>query len=107
MWHGSDVLREEELELLIGELAQLRTEHIVDANVVRIATTVRWLLVTDFMADITDNVAAVVDSRKIGYGQRRVGVEMIRFYEALKQIPTHLGRLIGAQRQIVEGMWLQ
>ena len=29
-----DVLREEELELLVGELAQLRTEHIVYSNVI-------------------------------------------------------------------------
>jgi hypothetical protein len=33
-----DVLREEELELLVGELAQLGTEHIVDADVVCIAS---------------------------------------------------------------------
>lgn len=39
------------------------------------------------------------DSRKIGDGQRGVGVEVVRFYEALKQIPTHRGRLIGAQRR--------
>lgn len=31
--HG-DVLGQEELELLVGELAQLGTEHIVDADVV-------------------------------------------------------------------------
>lgn len=31
---AGDVLREEELELLVGELAQLRTEHIVDSDVI-------------------------------------------------------------------------
>ena len=35
-----DVLREEELELLVGELAQLRTEHIVDSDVVCIPAAV-------------------------------------------------------------------
>ena len=33
-WARGDVLREEELELLVGELAQLRTEHIVDSDVI-------------------------------------------------------------------------
>ena len=42
-------------------------------------------------------------SRKIGDGQRRVRVEVVRLYEALKQIPTHLARLIGAQRRMGEG----
>lgn len=31
---AGDVLRKEELELLIGKLAQLRTEHIVDSDVI-------------------------------------------------------------------------
>jgi hypothetical protein len=35
---GGDVLREEELELLVRKLAQLRAEHIVDADVVCIAS---------------------------------------------------------------------
>ena len=39
-WAGGDVLREEELELLVGELAQLRTEHIVDSDVVCIPAAV-------------------------------------------------------------------
>ena len=35
LWCGAgDVLRQEELELLVGELAQLGTEHIVDSDVV-------------------------------------------------------------------------
>jgi hypothetical protein len=38
------------------------------------------------------------NSREICNGKTRVGVEVLRFYEALKQIPTHLGRLIGAQQ---------
>ena len=33
-WARGDVLREEELELLVGELAQFGTEHIVDSDVV-------------------------------------------------------------------------
>lgn len=37
------------------------------------------------------------NSRKIGHCQRRVRVEVVRLYEALEEIPTHLGRLIGAQ----------
>lgn len=37
---SGDVLREEELELVVGELAQLRTEHIVDADVVCIAPAI-------------------------------------------------------------------
>jgi hypothetical protein len=35
-----NILREEELELVVGELAQLRTEHIVDADVVCIAPAI-------------------------------------------------------------------
>lgn len=37
----ANVLREEELELLVGELAQLGAEDIVDADVVCIASTQR------------------------------------------------------------------
>jgi hypothetical protein len=37
-------------------------------------------------------------SRKIRNSKRRIVVEVIRVYEAFKQIPTHLGRLIGALR---------
>lgn len=36
------------------------------------------------------------DSREVRNSERRIVVEVIRLYEALKQIPTHLGRLIGA-----------
>jgi hypothetical protein len=43
-------------------------------------------------------------SRKIGHCQRRVRVEVVRLDEALKKIPTHLGRLIGALRRAGEGM---
>lgn len=37
------------------------------------------------------------DLRKVRDGERRIVVEVIRLYEALKQIPTHRGRLIGAE----------
>lgn len=105
-----DVLRQEELELLIGEEAQLRTEHIVDADMVCIApvhTTIvsqgpsgvamrryRWGRFGG-RATVASGCSSS-DSRKIGDGQRRVGIEVVRFYEALKQIPTHLERIIGA-----------
>lgn len=36
------------------------------------------------------------DSREVRNSERRIVVEVIRLDEALKQIPTHLGRLIGA-----------
>jgi hypothetical protein len=39
------------------------------------------------------------NSRKIGHCQRRVRVKVVRLYEALEKIPTHLGRLIGAMRR--------
>jgi hypothetical protein len=87
-----DVLREEELELVVGELAQLRTEHIMDADVVCIAPASVAASVTHIAC-----LGAQHNSRKIGDSQRRVRVEVVRLYEALKQIPTHLGRLIGAQ----------
>ena len=47
------------------------------------------------------------NSRKIGHCQRRVRVEVVRLYEALEEIPTHLGRLIGARSREDEDMLLR
>lgn len=49
-----DILREKELELFVGELAQLRTEDIVDSDVVCIASA---------------KVCGVSQERKIGEGR--------------------------------------
>lgn len=38
---GEDALRQEEFDLLVGELAQLGAEHIVDADMVRISPAAR------------------------------------------------------------------
>ena len=35
---GDDILGEKELELLVGELAQLGAQHVVDADMVRISS---------------------------------------------------------------------
>ena len=43
-------------------------------------------------------------SRQISHGKRWVAVEMVGFNEPLEQIPTHLGRFIGAQRKKGGGM---
>jgi hypothetical protein len=34
-------------------------------------------------------------SRQVGYGKRRVSIEVVGFNKPLEKIPTHLGRLIG------------
>jgi hypothetical protein len=44
--------------------------------------------------------------RQIGHSERRIQIEVVRLYEALEKIPTHLGRLIGALRQEVEDILL-
>ena len=44
-------------------------------------------------------VAVKPHSRQIGHGKRWVAVEMVGFNEPLEQIPTHLGRFIGAQQK--------
>lgn len=46
------------------------------------------------------------NSRKIGHCQRGIRVEVVRLYEALEKIPTHLGRLIGALRREIEDIML-
>ena len=70
-------LGEEELDSLVAELAQFGTQDVVDADMVCI-------------------------SGQIGDGERGVLVEVVRLYEALEEIPTHLGRLIGALRRVGE-----
>jgi hypothetical protein len=52
----------------------------------------------DFVASMA-GMSVKQHSRQIGHGQRGIGVEVVRLDEALKQIPTHLGRLIGARRR--------
>ena len=44
-------------------------------------------------------VAVKPHSRQIGHGQRWIRIEMVGFNEPLKQVPTHLGRFIGAQQE--------
>ena len=90
--HRGGVLREEELDLFVCKMAQLRAEHIVDANMVRISPAAPASSVEALVAA----TVAVADSRKVRNSERRIVVEVIRLYEALKQTPTHLGRIIGA-----------
>jgi hypothetical protein len=106
-----DVLREEELELLVCELAQLGAEHIVDADVVCISPATAAGSASGARGQVGEHErlrrrcsawgfgGQSCNSRKIGHCQRRVRVEVVRLYEALKKIPTHLGRLIGALRR--------
>jgi hypothetical protein len=56
-----NILREEELELVVGELAQLRTEHIVDADVVCITPAIVAASVKHIAC-----LGAQHNSRKIG-----------------------------------------
>jgi hypothetical protein len=91
-----DVLREEELELLVSELAQLRTEHIVDSDVVCIPAMVMATVSQGYRCGGIGEgrcVAAVLratvasgnssDSRKVCYCEARILVEVLRFYKAL------------------------
>ena len=95
MRHGH-VLRQEELELFIGECAQLRAEHIMDSDMVCIPTVDECQY--EFEDSCGAGVAVKPHSRQIGHGKRRIAVEMVGFNEPLKQVPTHLGRFIGAQQ---------
>lgn len=95
---NGDILREEELELLVGKSAQLRAEHIVDADMICIPTVGGRQYGLDCCA-CGAGVAVKPHSRQIGHGKRGIGIEVVRLDEALKQIPTHLGRFIGARRE--------
>lgn len=92
-----DVLRQEELELLVREGAQLRAEHIVDSDMVCVPTGAACQ--SRRRGRCGAGVAVKPHSRQIGHGKRRVTVEMVGFNEPLEQIPTHLGRFIGARRE--------
>lgn len=91
---NGDVLRQEELELLIRKGAQLRAEHIVDSDMVCVPPGGVVLVVAGARA----GDAVKPHSRQIGHGKRRVTVEMVGFDEPLEQIPTHHRRFIGARR---------
>ena len=96
-WARGDVLREEELELLVGELAQLRTEHIVDSDVVCIPAAVMAMVSQGPQCGRVGEGRCVRrccgqrwlrgtwdgDSRKVCYCEARILVEVLRFYKAL------------------------
>ncbi len=107
-------LGEEEFDILVGELAQLGAEDIVDANVVGISTSEaqgqrqqeaargRARNVQDCTAAGPHSWAAGqqdragrgedgADSREVGDGEEGVGVEDITLEKALEQVPRHLG----------------
>lgn len=94
---GGDLLRQEELELLVGKGAQLGAEHIVDSDMISIATAAG--VSRQSLERRSAGVAVKPHSRQVGHGQRGIGVEVVRLDEALKQIPTHLGRFIGARQK--------
>lgn len=85
-------LREEELDLLIAEAAQLRTEHIVDADVLGVPTAPK-----SAHRSHTASHASWLGggSRKVRDGERRVSVEVLGLDETLEQVPAHGDCLIG------------
>lgn len=97
------ILRQEELNLLVGKVSQFVAEDIVDADVVCISPARARVAVSGELSTMCcgratrdATVALGDDSRKVGDCERWIVVEVIRLEEALQQIPTHLGQRIGA-----------
>ena len=81
---------EEELDLLIAKASQLRTEYIVDSNMLGIPTG--GVYSSQSMCFTGLRVKTVVaNSRKVGDGERRISVEVLGLYKALEQVPAHRG----------------
>jgi hypothetical protein len=94
-------LWKEELEFFVGELAKLRAEDIVDANMVCISPMGAKGCCISVVQSGEVQLCTAVQSlggehlRKILNTERWIFIKVVALKEPFKKIPTHLGCVIG------------
>lgn len=104
-------LRQEELDVLVGKLAKLVAQHIVNAYVVGISSAEvggKRSAVRDFFVFVTAVLSYALDARsnirEVRHREERILVKDIALEEPLKQVPRHwLGGVRVVGKDVCEG----